>query len=108
MFTFKVNSKTSEDREVNVMDETKRTAIETIETHNLMAEAKAKKLSPSSPFLPKNAVHPPMYRLHNCSISRPNLYGKLDNCIVSAATQFVRYLYTFNQSLPELLHNCPS
>jgi hypothetical protein len=88
MFTFNVNSKTSEDREVKVMDETKRKAIETPETNNSMPKAKATKLAPSSSFLPQN----------NCSFPRPSLLGKLDSCTVSDATQFARYLYTFNQN----------
>jgi hypothetical protein len=98
MFMFTLNSKTSEDREVNVMDETKRTPIETPETNTSMAEAKATKLAPSSSFLPQNTVHPPMSRLHKCSIPRPNPIEKLDICTVSDSTQFARYLYTFNQN----------
>jgi hypothetical protein len=98
MFTFNLNSKTSEDREVKVMDETKRKAIETPETNNSMPKAKATKLAPSSSFLPQNTVHPLMGRLNNCSFPRPILLGKLDSCTVSDATQFARYLYTFNQN----------
>ena len=98
MFTFNVNYKTYENKEVNLMDETKRKAIETPETNNSMAEAKTTKLAPSSSFLPQNTVHPLMSRLHNCSFPRSYLLGKLDICTVSDATQFARYLYMFNQN----------
>jgi hypothetical protein len=98
MFTFKVNSETSEDREVKVMDETKNKAIETNETNNSMAKAKAPKLAPSSSFSPQNTVHPVMGQLYNCSFPRPTFLGNLDSCTVSDATHFARYLYTFNQN----------
>jgi hypothetical protein len=57
------------------MNETKRKAIETQETNNLMVKAKATILAPSLSFLPQNTVYPLIGNLYNCPISESNIRG---------------------------------
>ena len=89
------------------MDETTKKAIETPETNNSLAQAKATKLAPSTSVLPQNTVRPSMGSLNNCSFATSYLLGELDICTVSDTTKFARYLYMFNQ-IPEHLQTCPS